>query len=70
MAAGGKVLFHCEHLSHGDAMLPEQLVVAVDEFGLPYSGIELALVYAVKLLGGVHKSTSRCIDSTTYKNYN
>ena len=48
MAAGGKVLFHCEHLSHGDAMLPEQLVVAVDEFGLPYSGKELALVYAVQ----------------------
>ena len=32
-------------------MLPEQLVVAVDEFGLPYSGKELALVYAVQLLG-------------------
>ena len=33
-------------------MLPEQLVVAVDEFGLPYSGKELALVYAVQLLVG------------------
>ena len=69
MAAGGKVLFHCEHLSHGDAMLPEQLVVAVDEFGLPYSGKELALVYAVQLLGGAHFTTSRSNGSGRNKYY-
>ena len=50
-------------------MLPEQLVVAVDEFGLPYSGKELALVYAVQLLGGAHFTTSRSNGSGRNKYY-
>ena len=51
VAARGEVFLDREHLSHGDAMLAEELKVAVDELGLSHGGEQLSLVDIVQRAG-------------------
>lgn len=37
MPAGTEILFGGEYLAYGDAVITEQFVISVDEFGLSYS---------------------------------
>ena len=51
MPARAERLFGGEHLSAGDAVVAEEFVVFVDEFGLAYGGVELALIDGVETIG-------------------
>ena len=50
MTACTKILFGGEYLSYSNAMIAEQLVISVNEFGLTHCREQLALIYAIEFL--------------------
>ena len=52
MPARAERLLGGEYLPAGNAMIAEEFVVLVDEFGLTDSGIELALIDGIEPVGG------------------
>ena len=57
VAACPEILFGRKHLPDGNAMLAEELVIAVDQFCLAYGRKQLALVYTVELLLRMYRLT-------------
>ena len=53
MTACTKILFGGEYLSYSNAMIAEQLVISVNEFGLTHCREQLALIYAVEFPEGI-----------------
>ena len=52
MPARAERLLGGEHLPARDAVIAEEFVVLVDELGLAYCGIKLALIDGVEPVGG------------------
>ncbi|CDB12025.1 unknown [Bacteroides sp. CAG:633] len=51
VAACAEALFHGEHLAYGYLVFAEELVIAVDEFGLAHGREQLALLDAIQPFG-------------------
>ena len=69
MTACTKILFGGEYLSYSNAMIAEQLVLSVNEFGLTHCREQLALIYAVEFPEGTYFASSRGNSSRRDKNH-
>ena len=63
MAASAEVLFHREHLPHGDMMVTKQLIIAIDKFRLTNSREQLTLVDSIKMMVDSQLASSACYGS-------
>ncbi len=57
-ATGSKALFRRKYLSHGNAMISEEFIISIDQFGLPYGRKELTALHTVQLVGKLQFTTS------------